>query len=183
MLLVNHVKQKVLEVRPDVRLEIIAYAAAVNPPALHGEFHVPAVYRAGFGYSLPYTTIGFEVDRIRYSVLTQGFLPIDGEAPLYRADDGTEIHAGVQHMIVSDAVLRHIGYPLVVSVGAWRDPDHQIRYLDKSRPQSLRFHRGKDEYHVSTGAAVAVGESYEIGVAYDYSRRQRTVSASAVVRF
>ena len=32
VLLVNHVKQKVLEVRPDVRLEIIAYAAAVNPP-------------------------------------------------------------------------------------------------------------------------------------------------------
>jgi hypothetical protein len=29
---VNHVKQKVQEVRPDVRLEIIAYAAAVNPP-------------------------------------------------------------------------------------------------------------------------------------------------------
>src|SRR5205085_10213296 len=31
-LLVNYVKEKVKEVRPDLRLEVIAYAAAVQPP-------------------------------------------------------------------------------------------------------------------------------------------------------
>jgi len=149
-----------------------------------GEFHVPAVYRAGAGYTFRhYTKISVEIDRILYSGLTRRFVVFDGEAPLYRVDDGTEIHVGVQRMLVHDRIVRLIGQPLIVSFGGWRDPDHRIRYEDPSHPQSVRFRRGADAYHVSAGASVAVGEAYEAGIAYDYSPRARTASAFLVVRF
>lgn len=149
-----------------------------------GEFHVPAVYRAGIGYTFRhYTKISLEIDRIRYSELTRQFVTLDGEPPLYRVNDGTEIHLGVQRMLVHDRIIALFGHPIIASAGVWRDPDHRIRYDDPAHPQSILFRGGKDEYHFSVGASLAVGEAYEAGIAYDYSQRQRTASASVTVRF
>ncbi|MFL6245453.1 MAG: OmpP1/FadL family transporter [Thermoanaerobaculia bacterium] len=149
-----------------------------------GGFQVPAVYRAGLSYTYRhYTKVSLEVDRVLYSGLTRNFVALDGEAPLYRANDGTEVRLGIQRLLVHDWIISRIGQPLIVSIGAWRDPDHRIRYDDPTHPQSLRFHSGEDEYHVSVGTSLAVGQWYEAGIAYDFSRRQRTASASVVVRF
>jgi long-chain fatty acid transport protein len=149
-----------------------------------GEFHVPSIYRGGLSYLLRhYTTFSVEVDRIGYSELTKHFVVIDTEPNLYRVNDGTEFHLGIQRMLVNDAVIAAIGHPLILTVGAWRDPSHQIRYLDRSDPHSFRFPRGSGEYHATIGLGVAIGDPYELAAAYDYSSRQRIGSVSVVRRF
>ncbi|MEA2343585.1 MAG: long-chain fatty acid transport protein [Thermoanaerobaculia bacterium] len=148
------------------------------------QFHVPSVFRAGVSYSFP-TAIKAtaEVDRIRYSRLTQHFVLLFREEPHYRVDDGTEIHLGVQRLLTGETILDLFHYPVVVSLGAWRDPDHRVRYVDANDPQSLLFRRGTAEYHASIGAALVLGDSHEIGVAFDGSRRQKTTSISMVYRY
>ncbi len=165
----------------------------VNTPAApqkHGKFNVPSVYRAGASLGLDsYTTLSVEADYIRYSVLTRGFLVLGTEPPNYTVNDGTEIHLGVERMLVADWLLRATRYPVIVAAGAWRDPDHRIRYVNpdptdpRSIAQSLLFRAGSSQWHGSAGAGLSVGRSYTVNVAYDYSHRQRTLSLSAVTRF
>lgn len=163
-------------------VQVDSSAAADTPKS--GGFLVPTVLRAGTAYTFPSsTTVSLEVDRIRYSRLTERFVLLHGEPDRYRAQDGTEIHLGIQHLLTPDWLLDVIRYPVVLSAGVWRDPDHRIWYTDETNPQSFLFRRGEDEYHYSLGAALAAGETYEIGVAYDHSRRQQTASASLIVRF
>jgi long-subunit fatty acid transport protein len=169
----------------DFHVSVIQKAPGGLPADLGpGEFHVPAIYRAGVSYQFRhYTTFSTELDHIRYSDLTHHILVIDGEPNLYRADDGTEIHVGIQRLLVADPILSAIGHPLILSIGGWRDPDHQIRYLDQSSPRSIRFPKGRSIYHGTAGLGIAVGERYEVAAAYDYSSRQRTASISMVRRF
>ena len=156
-----------------------------SAPVLRAQFHVPSVFRLGCAYSLrDFSKISIEVDRIRYSRLTQDLVVLHGESPTaYRAADATEIHVGFQHFFVSDSLLRRTRYPVVLSFGLWRDPDHRIWYDNPENPQSYLFRKGRDEYHGSIGLALAGGERYEFGIAYDHSRQQKTGSVSMVVRF
>ncbi|MCU1347705.1 MAG: hypothetical protein JWO56_735 [Acidobacteria bacterium] len=157
-----------------------------SPPEapLRAKFTVPSVYRAGAALGLDsYTTLSLELDYIRYSALTRSFAPINKERPLYGVDDGTEIHLGIERMLVADWLVRATRYPVIVAAGAWRDPDHRIRYADPNDPQSILFGPGKDQLHWSVGVGLSVGRSHTINAAFDYSRRQRTVSFSGVTRF
>ncbi len=159
---------------------------AEGAPIPGAKFHVPAIYRAGasmrFGGG---TTVSVELDRIRYSRLGDDFVPLHGEPPLYDVNDATEIHLGVQQFLSSERLLDLTRYPIVLSAGVWRDPDHRMRYLglDDTTAQQFLFRAGADAYHFSLGAALAAGESYEVGVAYDHSSRRRTASVSLILRY
>jgi len=146
------------------------------------QFHIPDVAAIGVAIR-PHedgrTIVSIDVDRIGYSKLTRGFVPLVGEPDLYRVDDGTEVHLGYERFLApGEQHLLRSKYPLVVRLGAWREPDHRLRYTDPLNPQALLFRRGKAEYHVSGGLGIAVGSTWEGDAAYDYSRRQRILSFS-----
>jgi long-chain fatty acid transport protein len=150
----------------------------------NGKFHVPTVFRAGAAYELDaYTTVSVQADFIAYSRLVTGFVPIHGEKDHYAVDDGVELRIGVERMFANEWLVRATRFPVVIALGAWRDPDHRIRYTETADLQSLLFRRGEAEYHYSAGAGLSIGRRTAFNVAYDYSSRQRTFSLSGVTRF
>jgi long-chain fatty acid transport protein len=153
-------------------------------PIPGAKFNIPAIYRIGASMRLGSgTMVSVELDRIRYSQLGGDFVPLHAEPPLYGVDDGTEVHLGVQQFLSSERLLDVTRYPIVLTAGVWRDPDHRIRYEGDTTAQRFLFRAGDDAYHFSLGAALAAGESYEIGVAYDHSSRRRTASVSLILRY
>jgi long-subunit fatty acid transport protein len=146
------------------------------------KFHVPTEYGAGVTVRTPdlSTSVGLDCNRILYSSLTSDFVTIFGEENHYHVPNGTELHVGLEHLVI------RFKYPLALRVGAWRDPDHRIAYIDPNAPassQSLLFRAQRADRHVSAGFGVTLSERYSIDAAVDRSRRQQIASVSMVARF
>ena len=164
-----------------------ALPGAKDVRTIPGLFHVPPVIGAGLAYRPStdgLTVVSLDVSHIGYSVLTDGFVPLRGERNLYRVDDAVEVRLGYERYVLPDAQrFVHSKYPIIVRVGAWREPDHRIRFGDPLDPQAVLFRRGEAQYHASGGFGVAFGSSHELDVGYDYSRVQRVVSFSIAASF
>jgi long-chain fatty acid transport protein len=162
-------------------------AGATNVMTLASRFHVPRVIGAGLAYRPStdgLTVISLDVSHIGYSVLTNGFVPLLGERNLYRVDDALEVRLGYERYVVPDAQrLVRSKYPVIVRGGAWREPDHRVRFGDPRDPQAVLFRPGEAHYHASAGFGVAFGANYELDVGYDYSRVQRVLSLSMAASF
>lgn len=152
-----------------------------------GTFHVPDVY--GIGLTLKPTdsfTACFDFNRILYSQLTKEFVNIfDVDLSTnhlaftkeYRVDDGNVYRLGVQYVVplgVNGLALR---------AGAWRDPDHKVRYTGQNLPQILLFRPGTEEYHYTGGLGFTLGDHFQVDAAADMATSVRTGSVSAVVRY
>jgi long-chain fatty acid transport protein len=156
-----------------------------------GTFHVPDVY--GVGVTLKPTdsfTACLDFNRILYSQLTKEFVDIfndDGNGNLlstkdFHVDDGNVYRLGLQYVVpLGDNSL-------ALRAGAWRDPDHHVRFTGtvvdpQSAANSLLFQPGKDEYHYTGGLGFTLGEHFQVDAAADIATSVRTGSVSAVVRF
>jgi hypothetical protein len=151
----------------------------VQPP-IRTRFHVPTAYGAGITLDTREhhsCRISMEADRVLYSSLARDFVTVNGEENHYRAPNGTEIHLGIEQ----DVKLPKNNL-ITLRVGAWRDPDHRVRYTDPTKPEALLFHGGPADMHVSAGFGLAIRGSYDLDVALDRSRRQQVASVSVVRR-
>ena len=146
-------------------------------------FNVPSFY--GLGLSIrpkPDWSIALDVNRITYSDLARDFVLLFEEEPRYFVPDGTEIRCGTEVMLTRDRIPR-LPFPLALSVGAWRDPDHSVRVDDPTDSQSVLFRRASDDYHVSFGVGMLFDTRAQVHAAVDRSARQTVVSISAMARF
>ena len=103
-----------------------------------------------------------------------------GRLARFRVDDAVELHLGIEY------VLRR-QRPIALRVGAWHDPDHQLRFEGAStRPPedrfAPRFLPGDDELHLTGGLGIAL-EKLQIDLAADLSERSEVISLSGVYRF
>ena len=160
------------------------------------EFHVPDVFGLGVAFKpTDAVTVTVDFDRIRYSLLTRKTINIfaapDDPAPstptetaaakLLKVDDANEIHLGLEYLFLN------LRYPIAVRVGAWRDPDHRIRFVGDTNTTShrglaTRFRAGEDETHYSAGFGWVLGK-FQLDAAADFSNPVDTTSLSAVFRF
>lgn len=129
--------------------------------------------------------LALDYDRVRYSQmiggLTNVLLQERGvfQRSNYRIRDADEIHLGLEYVFL-------VIEPRLVCTarfGGWHDPAHTLEYVGSNSALAVRFRPGEDQNHVSAGLGLVVGENFQADIAYDHSKRVRTLSFSLVKFF
>jgi hypothetical protein len=143
---------------------------------------VPAFY--GVGTSFRPTddwSIAADVDWITYSHTTRGFVYLFSEEPRYFVPDGLEVRLGSELLLTRDRFAA-LPFPISVTAGVWRDPDHSIRVSDPADAQAVFFRKTSADIHITVGVGLLVRAKAQLHAAVDHSSRQTVVSMSAMVR-
>ena len=173
-----------------------AFIASANGVATSGAtFRVPDVY--GVGLTLRPTdffTVSLDYNRVRSSQLTKEFVDLfAANGPVlskdYTADDGNVFRLGLQYVIPLGSNA------LALRGGAWRDPDHRIRFTGQilasdnaataafKAAETMLFSPGRTEYHYTGGLGIVLGEHLQLDAAADIASSVRTAALSAIVRY
>jgi len=155
------------------------------------EFKVPDVLAVGFSAA---PTINFlittEYARVFHSQLRADYVDVlvnQGEsrtrADRFSIDDAGEIHVGAEYLL--SGIARRPG----VRAGVWFEPDHSVHFvptpandlLDERIAVSLSS--GRDLWHYTAGARLAVHPRVDVSVGVDYASRSTLVSISTLVGF
>jgi long-chain fatty acid transport protein len=156
-----------------------------NPVQRPGTFHTPDAVAAGATVRLtPSATVTGEVTWVQYSSLVDGYISSQsGSRPgRFTIDDGVEVHAGFEYVF-------NVRWLPALRVGAWRDPDHAVRYVVLPNPDLLDERNAAylpdraASMHYTFGAGVSFSRRFEANFGADLSERTRQISASAVLRF
>ncbi len=163
-------------------------------------FSVPDSYGAGLSFKpSDFFTLAVEVNRIRYSELSDDYLvffpdPSDPIAATQSAPDVTEYHAGVEYILASGA------YPLAFRLGYWHDPYHALtndvldtqllyRYLNQngtqvqsSRATAFLHQFAQDLNHLTFGFGITVG-NFVVDLSADLDDLDDSYSLSSIYRF
>ena len=146
--------------------EVIARGAA-------GPIEMPDIYGAGIAYRGPdgRFTVSFQWDRVEYSSIPKS-LGIGDQT----IDDANEWHLGAEYLFLGSTPI------IAVRMGAWLDPDHQMRATSDNPYVRALLPRGDDEWHYSAGVGLAM-QRFQVDLAVDISDRLNTVSLSAIYNF
>ncbi|TNF74850.1 MAG: hypothetical protein EP299_06810 [Acidobacteria bacterium] len=138
----------------------------------------PAVWGIGFAFrsTSGRLTLAFEWDRVEYATLVDSLDPAAFPAPPV-LEDGDEYHVGGEYAFLGSKPV------VALRLGAWLDPDHQLRAPAGSGPllQALRP-PGEDQMHYSGGIGLAF-ERFQIDFGIDLSEFVDTASISAIYSF
>lgn len=154
-------------------------------------FHVPDVYGLGLAHTpTDAIRITFDVLRVEYSDLTNGFVDIfglgkffdsaDPELDQFKVDNVTEYHFGFEYSFIRRP------RPLALRFGSWFDPDHTLRFEGKNTSFSAVFLDRDRKILNSMHFSIGVGFSrrnFLIDIAADYSERISTAAFSVARRF
>jgi long-subunit fatty acid transport protein len=146
-------------------------------------FNVPTFYGAGASLRpTPNWSIALDVNRITYSDLARDFVLLYDEEPRYFVPDGTEIRIGSELIVTRDRMPR-LPFPIALSIGGWRDPDHAIRVDEPDDAQSVLFRPSSADTHVSFGIGMLFDTYAQVHAAVDHSSRQTVFSLAVMARF
>lgn len=152
----------------------------VNP--VQASFNVPDVFGLGVAVQ-PSNALRVSLDyyRVTYSDLARGIVDIfnleellpthDPELDAFQIDDAGEVHLGVEYS------LRW----LILRAGAWRDPDHTLRFEGENPGLRAIYRARSDETHFGFGVGIPRGR-FQVDFAVDLSDRVRTGSLTSVFR-
>jgi len=131
---------------------------------------LPGLAGLGVAYRAPSDrlTVSFQWDRIDYSSIPES-LRLDDMT----VDDADELHLGGEYAFLDSTPI------FAVRIGAWRDPDHQLRNTTGDPFLRALFPRGKGEVHYAVGLGLAF-EGFQIDFGVDLANRVDTVSISAI---
>ena len=150
----------------------------VPPGELIGELsgikvEFPDIYGLGVAYRRPdgRLTVSFQWDRVIYSNIPES-LSLDDQT----IDDADELHIGAEYVFLDSTPV------IALRLGAWYDPDHQMRpTIDDPWLDALTLN-GDDEIHYTAGLGLATKRA-QFDLAVDLSNRVDTVSVSAIFNF
>jgi long-chain fatty acid transport protein len=157
-----------------------------EPREEQGSFRVPDVYGIGIAFRpTDALRLAFDLDRVRYSQLTDGFVDIFDIATLspsqppetdrFVIEDTNELHLGMEY-----AFLRR--WPvLTLRAGAWHEPDHSLRFEGENVGFRAVFRPRDDQTHYTAGVGIAL-RKIQLDAAIDHSDRASVVSLSAGFR-
>jgi hypothetical protein len=150
----------------------------VPPGGVFAEFSgipldLPAAMALGWAYRSQDGdfTLSFQWDRIEYSSIVET-LELDDRA----LDDADELHLGGEYVFLRSTPV------IALRLGAWLDPDHQIRAITDDPLVRALLPGGDDEMHYAAGFGVALS-SFQLDLGVDFSDQVDTVSLSAVYSF
>lgn len=133
----------------------------------------PSFVGLGFAYRAPgdRLTLSLQWDRIGYSKIPES-LEIDDQT----VADANELHLGGEYVFRRPKTL------MAVRVGAWMDPEHQLKTIIDDPLERALAPSGQDEMHFAVGAGIAF-RRFQIDVGVDLSDRVNTASISAIYSF
>jgi len=139
---------------------------------------LPEVYGVGVAYRSPSgsVTVGFEWDRVEYSVIMETLGSEVVDTTDVSLDDADELHLGFEYVFLKSTPL------IAVRAGLWRDPDHRFRYEGDDPVQRALFHPGEDAVHISVGAGIAF-KRLQIDIGADFSDAVDQFALSAIFSF
>ncbi|MCP4202298.1 MAG: hypothetical protein GY769_10225 [bacterium] len=142
---------------------------------------LPWVIGLGFAYRAPDggLTVSFQWDHIEYSTILKSLEAIAAsvDEPNEQAlDDADELHLGGEYVFLRSTPV------IAVRVGAWLDPDHQLRDTSDDLFLNALQPRGKDQTHLALGLGVAF-QGFQIDIGVDFADEVDTASVSAVYSF
>jgi len=138
----------------------------------------PDTYGLGVSYRSPggSLTVGFEWDRVEYSVILESLTSSQVDPTDVSLDDANELHLGCEYVFLDSTPL------IAVRAGLWHDPDHRFRYEGSDPFQRALFPPGQDALHLANGVGVAL-RHFQIDLGIDFSEFVDTVSLSAIYSF
>jgi len=133
----------------------------------------PEIYGIGFAYRRPdgRLTASFQWDRVLYSSIPDSLM-LDDQT----IDDADELHLGAEYAFLDSTPI------VALRLGAWYEPDHQMRPIIDDPWLEAMTVNGDDELHFAAGLGLAM-ERYQFDLAVDFSDRLDTVSLSAIFNF
>jgi hypothetical protein len=115
--------------------------------------------------------VSFQWNRVEYSDIPAS-LGVDDQT----VDDADELHLGAEYVFLGSTPI------IAVRLGAWLEPDHQMRATtDESYLRAL-LPRGKDEVHYAAGLGMAL-QRLQVDLAVDVGERVDTASLSVIYSF
>jgi len=134
---------------------------------------LPELYGLGFAYRAPdgRITISFQWDRVLYSNIVDS-LGLGDRA----MDDADELHLGAEYVFLDSTPI------IALRLGAWLDPDHQMRATTGGPFALAMLPRGEDEMHYAAGLGIVM-QHFQIDFAADFGDRVDTLSLSAIYDF
>jgi long-chain fatty acid transport protein len=138
----------------------------------------PNVWGLGVAYRSPNgsLTVGFEWDRVEYSVILETLDSEQVDTTDVGMDDANELHLGVEYAFLKTTPL------IAVRAGLWRDPDHRFRYEGDDPFSRALYQPGEDTMHISLGVGVAF-RRFQIDIGVDLSDLTDQFAASAIYSF
>ena len=110
-------------------------------------------------------------DHIEYSSI-----PKSRELEDQTADDVDELHIGAEYVFLDSTPI------IAIRLGAWLDPDHQLRATSDDPYTRAVLPRGADEMHYSVGVGIATPR-FQVDAAADFADNVNTLSLSLVYNF
>ena len=138
-----------------------------------GPIKLPDVYGLGVAYRAldGRLTVSLQWDRVQYSDIATS-LELDDQT----LDDADELHLGAEYVFLDATPV------IAVRLGAWLDPDHQVRATTDDPFVQALLPRGQDEMHYAAGLGLAM-ENFQLDLAADFADRVDTLSLSAIYSF
>lgn len=168
---------------PDIEIGVERLAGqsgglGVPPGAVIARFsgvdlELPDMAGLGLTYRAPddRLTVTFQWDRIDYSSIVES-LRLEDRA----VDDANELHVGGEYVFPGSTPI------VAVRLGAWLDPDHQVRATNDSPFERALLPAGKSQMHFAFGVGVAL-RRFQVDVGVDLADRASAVSISAIRSF
>lgn len=197
----------------------VSFSCGVDDPNVPGSgasacgtFRVPDDYSVGISGNLfsQYLLLAVEVQRVRYSQLNEGFVPVF----VYRNSSGGQ--RSVAQGTTPDGTVPRFGAEYTISfsrefavalrAGWYREPAHGMKialYPDDNRDREpdpgappveltnppysdafrTAFDGGQAENHFSGGVGIALARSLSVDIAYDQAKSSKQLTVSAFYRF
>ena len=147
----------------------------ININEFPAEFDVPDFYSLGFALR-PNDNflIALQYDHIQYEQLAGvadlfGVFQADG-TNRFTVDSSDIFRLGLEGVVNDGRIL--------IRVGAWYDPDHDIRYEGSSQDRRTQFLPGEDLLHLTAGVGFVLGQRFTLDLAADISDDNKTISMS-----
>lgn len=139
---------------------------------------MPDVWGLGVAYRSPdgSLTVGFEWDRVGYSVIMDSLDSELVDTTYVELDDANELRFGVEHVFLQSKPL------VAIRVGLWHDPDHRFRYIGDDPFERALYPPGEDVLHLTVGAGIAF-KWVQIDLGADFSDGVDQFALSAIYSF
>ncbi len=121
-------------------------------------------------------TVGFEWDRVEYSIIGETLDSPLVDTSLAAIDDVNELRLGLEYVFLGSSPL------IAVRGGVWHEPDHRFRYLGDDPFAQALYPQGEDVLHVTAGVGI-VFSAFQIDFGVDLSDNSDIFALSAIYSF
>ena len=138
----------------------------------------PDVWGLGVAYRSPGggLTVGFEWDRVEYSVVLETLASDLVDPTDVSVDDANELHLGLEYVFLKTTPL------IAIRGGVWHDPGHRFHYSGPDPFTRALYPPGENALHIAVGVGVVFGR-FQIDLGADFSDAIDQLAVSGIFSF